>query len=84
MSKENGVTLSPTVLGILITACLSVGSGGAFLASRAESAPIPVFIEHQQQHGILQERVSVLEAVIRENKERLQRIEMKLDQALSR
>jgi hypothetical protein len=95
--KETNVSLSPTVLVGIIAACLSVGSGGAFMAYRAESVPPRAQDDHQQQHvrlerrdvddwesvTILASRVAVLEALLTESKERLQRIEAKLDRVLS-
>jgi hypothetical protein len=92
---DGKIELSPSVLGIIISACLAVGSGGAFYASRA-SADGPYTYEQAKVAAAMVEtelnahrnqddaRDAVQNEQIRQLTERLARIEATLDKIYAR
>ena len=90
MSREGAtVTLSSKVLGVIIAACLGVGSGGSFIATRAAAAASEAAIaapEYAKASALAEmtTRVAVTEVQNREINRRLDSIESKLDALLAR
>ena len=88
-NEDGRITLTPTVLGVIVSACLAVGSGGAFAVNSGTKAePVEqakaVSIELNTHRNADDARDAVQNEQIRALTERLTRMEELLQRILAR